>query len=76
MEAKPTNQSPHAVLMVNPLGFNPNPETAVDNAFQDAEIVDAGLDERGVVALKHALLEFSAPGVATGEKCVTTRGAK
>ncbi|MFZ9405403.1 MAG: citrulline utilization hydrolase CtlX [Candidatus Limnocylindrus sp.] len=42
------NQSPHAVLMINPLGFNPNPETAVDNAFQDAEIVDA--TERAAVA--------------------------
>ena len=34
------SQSPHAVLMINPLGFNPNPETAVDNAFQDAAISD------------------------------------
>ncbi|MFZ9828496.1 MAG: citrulline utilization hydrolase CtlX [Candidatus Limnocylindrus sp.] len=42
------NQSPHAALMINPLGFNPNPETAVDNAFQDAEIVDA--TERAAVA--------------------------
>ncbi|MFZ9960506.1 MAG: citrulline utilization hydrolase CtlX [Candidatus Limnocylindrus sp.] len=42
------NQSPHAVLMINPLGFNPNPETAVDNAFQDAAIVDA--TERAAVA--------------------------
>lgn len=42
------NQSPHAVLMINPLGFNPNPETAVDNAFQDAAIADAA--ERAAVA--------------------------
>ncbi|MFZ9142163.1 MAG: citrulline utilization hydrolase CtlX [Candidatus Limnocylindrus sp.] len=42
------NQSPHAVLMINPLGFNPNPETAVDNAFQDAAILDA--TERAAVA--------------------------
>ena len=42
------SQSPHAVLMINPLGFNPNPETAVDNAFQDAEIVD--VSERAAVA--------------------------
>ena len=35
------DQSPRAVLMINPLGFNPNPETAADNAFQDAEIADA-----------------------------------
>ena len=42
------NQSPRAVLMINPLGFNPNPETAVDNAFQDAAIADAS--ERAVVA--------------------------
>jgi len=42
------NQSPRAVLMINPLGFNPNPETAVDNAFQDAAIVDAS--ERAAVA--------------------------
>ena len=34
--------------MINPLGFNPNPETAVDNAFQDAAIVDA--TERAAVA--------------------------
>ena len=44
------NQSPRAVLMINPLGFNPNPETAVDNAFQDAAIVD--LSERAAVAAK------------------------
>ncbi len=42
------NQSPRAVLMINPLGFNPNPETAVDNAFQDSAIVDAA--ERAAVA--------------------------
>ena len=42
------NQSPHAALMINPLGFNPNPETGVDNAFQDAAIVDA--TERAAVA--------------------------
>jgi hypothetical protein len=42
------NQSPRAVLMINPLGFNPNPETAVDNAFQDAEIFD--VSERAAVA--------------------------
>ncbi|MFM7825668.1 MAG: arginine deiminase-related protein, partial [Candidatus Limnocylindrus sp.] len=42
------SQSPHAVLMINPLGFNPNPETAVDNAFQDAAIADAA--ERAAVA--------------------------
>lgn len=41
-------QSPRAVLMINPLGFNPNPETAVDNAFQDATIADAA--ERAAVA--------------------------
>ena len=42
------SQSPHAVLMINPLGFNPNPETAVDNAFQDAAIADTA--ERAAVA--------------------------
>ncbi|MFM8176584.1 MAG: arginine deiminase-related protein, partial [Candidatus Limnocylindrus sp.] len=42
------SQSPHAVLMINPLGFNPNPETALDNAFQDAAIADAA--ERAAVA--------------------------
>jgi len=42
------NQSPRAVLMINPLGFNPNPETAADNAFQDAVIRDA--TERAAVA--------------------------
>ena len=41
-------QSPRAVLMVDPHGFNPNPETAADNAFQDAAISDAG--ERATVA--------------------------
>ena len=34
--------------MVDPHGFNPNPETAADNAFQDAAISDAG--ERATVA--------------------------
>ena len=34
--------------MINPLGFNPNPETALDNAFQDAAIFDA--TERAAVA--------------------------
>jgi hypothetical protein len=34
--------------MVDPLGFNPNPETAADNAFQDAAISEPG--ERAAVA--------------------------
>ena len=34
--------------MINPLGFNPNPETAADNAFQGATAVDAA--ERVAVA--------------------------
>ena len=34
--------------MINPLGFNPNPETAADNAFQDAAISD--VTERTAVA--------------------------
>jgi hypothetical protein len=42
------NQSPRAVLMINPLGFNPNPETALDNAFQDAAISD--VTERAAVS--------------------------
>ena len=43
------SQAPRAVLMVNPLGFNPNPETALDNSFQDAdELLDA--EQRSAVA--------------------------
>ena len=36
------SQAPAAVLMVKPLGFNPNPETAADNAFQAAPSTDPG----------------------------------
>ena len=33
-------QAPSTVLMIRPLGFNPNVETAIDNAFQGAPVVD------------------------------------
>jgi hypothetical protein len=42
------SQSPRAVLMINPIGFNPNPETAVDNSFQEAAV--EGAAERAAVA--------------------------
>ncbi|MGI8891230.1 MAG: citrulline utilization hydrolase CtlX [Chthoniobacterales bacterium] len=34
MEAAPTEQSARAVVMIRPSRFYPNPETALDNAFQ------------------------------------------
>ncbi|ROS51386.1 citrulline utilization hydrolase CtlX [Frigoribacterium sp. PhB24] len=41
-EARPTTQSPAAVVMVRPHHFTPNPLTAADNAFQtDPAEVDA-----------------------------------
>jgi hypothetical protein len=43
-------QSPSAVLMIHPLDFNPNPETAVDNAFQDANGAITNQEERTLVA--------------------------
>ena len=35
------SQAPTAVLMIRPRTFQPNPETAVDNAFQSAGVTDA-----------------------------------
>ena len=47
--------------MINPIGFNPNPETAADNAFQGASITDA--TERAAVAAE-ARIEVAR--IATG----------
>lgn len=41
-------QAPNAVLMIRPQAFQPNPETAGDNAFQSAGVVDVA--ERQSVA--------------------------
>ena len=42
------SQAPSAVLMIHPRTFQPNPETAADNAFQSASVADAA--ERQEVA--------------------------
>jgi len=46
--AHAANQAPSAVLMIRPRTFQPNPETAVDNAFQSAGVADVA--ERQSVA--------------------------
>jgi len=46
--AHAASQAPSAVLMIRPRTFQPNPETAVDNAFQSAGV--ANVSERQAVA--------------------------
>lgn len=54
-------QAPSAVLMIRPRTFQPNPETAVDNAFQSAGVADVA--ERQSVATA-AQIEVAAVATA------------
>lgn len=54
-------QAPNAVLMIRPHTFQPNPETAADNAFQSAGV--AGVAERRSVAAQ-AQVEVAAVAAA------------
>ncbi len=55
------SQAPSAVLMVRPRTFQPNPETAADNAFQSAGVTDVA--ERQSVAAQ-AQIEVAAVATA------------
>jgi hypothetical protein len=48
--AHAANQAPNAVLMIRPHTFQPNPETAADNAFQSAGVTDVAERQRVAVA--------------------------
>jgi len=54
-------QAPSAVLMIRPRTFQPNPETAADNAFQSAGVTD--VSERQAVAAA-AQIEVAAVAAA------------
>jgi len=54
-------QAPAAVVMIRPAAFQPNPETAADNAFQSAGVTDVA--ERQSVAAK-AQVEVAAVATA------------
>jgi len=54
-------QAPSAVLMIRPRTFQPNPETAADNAFQSAGVTDVA--ERQAVAVA-AQIEVAAVAAA------------
>lgn len=54
-------QAPHAVMMVRPHTFQPNPETAADNAFQSVGVADVA--ERQSVAAQ-AQIEVAAVAAA------------
>jgi len=58
--AHAASQAPSAVLMIRPRTFQPNPETAVDNAFQSAGVADVA--ERQSVA---AAAQIEVAAVAT-----------
>ena len=55
------SQAPTAVLMIRPAAFQPNPETAVDNAFQSAGVADVA--ERQKLAAQ-AQIEVAAVAAA------------
>jgi hypothetical protein len=54
-------QAPSAVLMIRPHTFQPNPETAADNAFQSAGVTDVAERQRVAVA---AQIEVAAVAAA------------
>jgi len=58
-------QAPSAVLMIRPRNFQPNPETAVDNAFQSAGVADAA--ERQTVAAQAQIEVASVAAALRGE---------
>ena len=55
------SQAPSAVLMIRPRTFQPNPETAADNAFQSAGVADAAEHTRVAV---QAQIEVAAVATA------------
>ena len=59
--AHAANQAPNAVLMIRPHTFQPNPETAADNAFQSAGVTDVAERQRVAVA---AQIEVAAVAAA------------
>ena len=59
--ANAANQAPNAVLMIRPHTFQPNPETAADNAFQSAGVTDVAERQRVAVA---AQIEVAAVAAA------------
>ena len=48
--AHAANQAPSAVLMIRPRTFQPNPETAADNAFQSTGVTDVAEHQRVAAA--------------------------
>ena len=59
------NQAPHAVLMIQPATFQPNPETAADNAFQSVGVADVA--ERQTVAAAAQIEVASVAAALRGE---------
>ena len=59
--AHAASQAPAAVVMIRPAAFQPNPETAADNAFQSAGVADVA--ERQSVAAQ-AQIEVAAVAAA------------
>jgi hypothetical protein len=60
-----SEQSTNAVVMIRPNGFHPNPETALDNAFQKEIGADSPADiaERARLEFDQAVEALSAAGV-------------
>ncbi|MEI6156530.1 MAG: arginine deiminase-related protein [bacterium] len=63
--AHAASQAPYAVLMIRPRTFQPNPETAVDNAFQSAGVAD--VTERQTVAAQAQIEVASVAAALRGE---------
>jgi hypothetical protein len=58
-----SEQSSNAVVMIRPLGFHPNPETAADNAFQQQGAGDDDLAERANEEFDRAVRALSGVGI-------------
>jgi len=63
--AHAASQAPTAVLMIRPRTFQPNPETALDNAFQSAGVTD--VTERQSVAAQAQIEVASVAAALRGE---------
>jgi len=63
--AHAANQAPSAVLMIQPATFQPNPETAADNAFQSVGVADVA--ERQTVAAAAQIEVASVAAALRGE---------
>ena len=63
--AHAASQAPNAVLMIRPRSFQPNPETAADNAFQSAGVADVA--ERQSVAAQAQIEVASVAAALRGE---------